>query len=218
MIIYTDNAATTGMSDTAIAAPCSLLACRGIYGNPSSLHSVGQRGRRSLQGAGRPWPGAPGCDPALFTSGGGGPITRPLSPPPASALRREKHIVSTAFGAPRRAPHPEEAGKRGFEVECCPWASWAPLHRAGGYGHSPRHRPCDHHVRQQRDRLYPAYPEIGAVCKEKGVISTRMPSRRRGHLHIDVKAQNIDMLSLSGHSSTAPRAPVCCMPARASLW
>ena len=121
MTIYTDNAATTKMSDTALAA---MLPClQDNYGNPSSLHSVGQRAAEALQGARETVARCLGCDPKeiIFTSGGSEADNQAIiSAARWGALKGKKHIISTAFEHHAVLHTLKKLEKEGFDVELLP--------------------------------------------------------------------------------------------------
>ena len=207
MTIYTDNAATTKMSDTAVAA---MLPClQGNYGNPSSLHSVGQRAAEALQGARETVARCLGCDPKeiIFTSGGSEADNQAIiSAARFGALKGKKHIISTAFEHHAVLHTLKKLEKEGFEVE---------LLDVGELGTvTPEQvakaiRPDTAlvtimYANNEIGSILPI-PEIGAVCREKGVLFHTDAVQAAGHLHINVREQNIDMLSLSGHKFHGPK-------------
>ena len=207
MTIYTDNAATTRMSDTAVAA---MLPClQGNYGNPSSLHSVGQRAAEALQGARETVARCLGCDPKeiIFTSGGSEADNQAIiSAARFGALKGKKHIISTAFEHHAVLHTLKKLEKEGFEVE---------LLDVGELGTvTPEQvakaiRPDTAlvtimYANNEIGSILPI-PEIGAVCREKGVLFHTDAVQAAGHLHINVRKQNIDMLSLSGHKFHGPK-------------
>ena len=207
MTIYTDNAATTKMSDTALAA---MLPClQDNYGNPSSLHSVGQRAAEALQGARETVARCLGCDPKeiIFTSGGSEADNQAIiSAARLGALKGKKHIISTAFEHHAVLHTLKKLEKEGFEVELLPVGTTgtiAPEQVAAAI----RPDTALVTIMYANNEIGSILPiaEIGAVCREKGVIFHTDAVQAAGHLHIDVKAQNIDMLSLSGHKFHGPK-------------
>ena len=207
MTIYTDNAATTRMSDTAVAA---MLPClQGNYGNPSSLHSVGQQAAEALQGARETVAKCLVCDPKeiIFTSGGSEADNQAIiSAARFGALKGKKHIISTAFEHHAVLHTLKKLEKEGFEVE---------LLDVGELGTvTPEQvakaiRPDTAlvtimYANNEIGSILPI-PEIGAVCREKGVLFHTDAVQAAGHLHINVREQNIDMLSLSGHKFHGPK-------------
>ena len=207
MTIYTDNAATTRMSDTAVAA---MLPClQGNYGNPSSLHSVGQQAAEALQGARETVAKCLGCDPKeiIFTSGGSEADNQAIiSAARFGALKGKKHILSTTFEHHAVLHTLKKLEKEGFEVELLPVGELGTV--------TPEQvakaiRPDTAlvtimYANNEIGSILPI-PEIGAVCKEKGVLFHTDAVQAAGHLHINVREQNIDMLSLSGHKFHGPK-------------
>ena len=207
MTIYTDNAATTRMSDTAVAA---MLPClQGNYGNPSSLHSVGQQAAEALQGARETVAKCLGCDPKeiIFTSGGSEADNQAIISAARYGQRKgKKHIISTAFEHHAVLHTLKKLEKEGFEVELLPVGELGTV--------TPEQvakaiRPDTAlvtimYANNEIGSILPI-PEIGAVCKEKGVLFHTDAVQAAGHLHINVREQNIDMLSLSGHKFHGPK-------------
>ena len=207
MTIYTDNAATTRMSDTAVAA---MLPClQGNYGNPSSLHTVGQRANEALQSARETVARCLGCDPKeiIFTSGGSEADNQAIiSAARWGALKGKKHIISTAFEHHAVLHTLKKLEKEGFEVELLPVGTTGTI-TPEQVAAAIRPDTALVTIMYANNEIGSILPiaEIGAVCREKGVIFHTDAVQAAGHLHIDVKAQNIDMLSLSGHKFHGPK-------------
>ena len=207
MTIYTDNAATTKMSDTALAA---MLPClQDNYGNPSSLHSVGQRAAEALQGARETVARCLGCDPKeiILTSGGSEADNQAIiSAARWGALKGKKHIISTAFEHHAVLHTLKKLEKEGFEVELLPVGTTGTI-TPEQVAAAIRPDTALVTIMYANNEIGSILPiaEIGAVCREKGVIFHTDAVQAAGHLHIDVKAQNIDMLSLSGHKFHGPK-------------
>ena len=207
MTIYTDNAATTKMSDTALAAMLPFL--QDNYGNPSSLHSVGQRAAEALQGARETVARCLGCDPKeiIFTSGGSEADNQAIiSAARWGALKGKKHIISTAFEHHAVLHTLKKLEKEGFEVELLPVGTTGTI-TPEQVAAAIRPDTALVTIMYANNEIGSILPiaEIGAVCREKGVIFHTDAVQAAGHLHIDVKAQNIDMLSLSGHKFHGPK-------------
>ena len=207
MTIYTDNAATTKMSDTALAA---MLPClQDNYGNPSSLHSEGQRAAEALQGARETVARCLGCDPKeiIFTSGGSEADNQAIiSAARWGALKGKKHIISTAFEHHAVLHTLKKLEKEGFEVELLPVGTTGTI-TPEQVAAAIRPDTALVTIMYANNEIGSILPiaEIGAVCREKGVIFHTDAVQAAGHLHIDVKAQNIDMLSLSSHKFHGPK-------------
>ena len=207
MTIYTDNAATTKMSDTALAA---MLPClQDNYGNPSSLHSVGQRAAEALQGARETVARCLGCDPKeiIFTSGGSEADNQAIiSAARWGALKGKKHIISTAFEHHAVLHTLKKLEKEGFEVELLSVGTTGTI-TPEQVAAAIRPDTALVTIMYANNEIGSILPiaEIGAVCREKGVLFHTDAVQAAGHLHIDVKAQNIDMLSLSGHKFHGPK-------------
>ena len=207
MTIYTDNAATTKMSDTALAA---MLPClQDNYGNPSSLHSVGQRAAEALQGARETVARYLGCDPKeiIFTSGGSEADNQAIiSAARLGALKGKKHIISTAFEHHAVLHTLKKLEKEGFDVELLPVGTTGTI-TPEQVAAAIRPDTALVTIMYANNEIGSILPiaEIGAVCREKGVIFHTDAVQAAGHLHINVREQNIDMLSLSGHKFHGPK-------------
>ena len=193
MTIYADNAATTKMSRTAIDAMLPYMETH--YGNPSSLHSVGQEAAEALQDARERIAACLGCQPReiIFTSGGSEADNQALrSAAVLGARKGKRHILSTAFEHHAVLHTLKRLEKEGFEVELLPVI---------------RDDTCLVTIMYANNEIGSVLPiaEIGAVCREAGVLFHTDAVQAAGHLHINVRDENIDMLSLSAHKFHGPK-------------
>ena len=205
--IYVDNAATTKMSRTAIDAMLPYM--DKIYGNPSSLHTVGQQAADALRKAREEAAQMLGCDPGeiTFTSGGSEADNQAIVSAAAIGARKgRKHIVSTAFEHHAVLHTLKRLEREGFEV------TLLDVHENGivsarQVADAIREDTCLVTVMYANNEIGSIQPiaEIGAVCREKGVIFHTDAVQAVGHVHINVRDENIDMLSLSAHKFHGPK-------------
>jgi len=207
MYVYADNAATTKMSRTAIDAMANYY--DNIYANPSSLHSAGQQAKEALEDARSRVAACLGCEPReiYFTSGGSEADNQAILS--AAYLGRRKckmHIISTAFEHHAVLHTLEKLKKEGFEITLLDVSKGHNI-TAQQVKDAIREDTCLVTCMYANNEIGSVLPiaEIGAVCKEKGVIFHTDAVQAVGHIAIDVKAQNIDMLSLSGHKFHGPK-------------
>ena len=207
MQVYADNAATTKMSRTAIEAMLPYMET--YFGNPSSLHSVGQRANEGLQQARETVAEVLGCQPKeiYFTSGGSEADNQAIvSAALYGAKKGKKHIISTAFEHHAVLHTLKRLEQQGFDV------TLLEVHQNGmvtpeQVAAAIREDTCLVTIMYANNEVGSIQPiaEIGAVCKEKGVLFHTDAVQAAGHLHIDVKEQKIDMLSLSAHKFHGPK-------------
>ena len=207
MHVYADNAATTAMSQTAINAMLPYF--NKVYGNPSSLHSIGQEAKEALEAARATVAQCLGCEPReiIFTSGGSEADNQAIiSAARFGARKNKKHIISTAFEHHAVLHTLNRLEKEGFEV----------TYLDVSQGHNITAQQVKDAIREDTCLVTTMYgnneigsilpiPEIGAVCKEAGVPFHTDAVQAVGHVKINVKEQNIDMLSLSGHKFHGPK-------------
>ena len=207
MQVYADNAATTKISDHALQAmiPCF----EKFYGNPSSLHSVGQEAKEVLEDARARVAACLGCEPReiYFTSGGSEADNQAIvSAARFGARKGKRHIISTAFEHHAVLHTLNRLEKEGFEVTLLDVSN----------GHNVTAQQVKDAIREDTCLVTCMYAnneigsvlpiaEIGAVCKEAGVPFHTDAVQAVGHIAIDVKTQNIDMLSLSAHKFHGPK-------------
>ena len=207
MQIYADNAATTKMSRTAIDAMLPYMET--YFGNPSSLHTIGQQAVEALQKARETVAECLGCQPReiTFTSGGSEADNQALVSAARIGERKgKKHIISTAFEHHAILHTLKKLEKEGFEVQLLDVGPTGTV-TAQQVADAIREDTCLVTIMYANNEIgsIMPIPEIGAVCKEKGVLFHTDAVQAAGHLHIDVKAQNIDMLSLSAHKFHGPK-------------
>ena len=207
MQIYADNAATTKMSRTAIDAMLPYMET--YYGNPSSLHTIGQQAAEALMNARQTVAACLGCQPReiTFTSGGSEADNQALVSAARIGERKgKKHIISTAFEHHAILHTLKKLEKEGFEVQLLDVGPTGTV-TAQQVADAIREDTCLVTIMYANNEIGSVLPipEIGAVCKEKGVLFHTDSVQAAGHLHIDVKAQNIDMLSLSAHKFHGPK-------------
>ena len=207
MNIYADHAATTRMSQTAIDAMLPYMSQ--CYGNPSSLHTVGQRANEALTQARERIAACLGCDAGeiTFTSGGSEADNQAIiSAARLGEKKGKKHIISTAFEHHAVLHTLKKLEKEGFAV------TLLDVHENGMVSAQQveaaiRPDTCLVTIMYANNEIGSVQPiaEIGAVCRSKGVLFHTDAVQAAGHLHIDVVSQQIDMLSLSAHKFHGPK-------------
>lgn len=207
MQVYADNAATTKMSKTAISAMMPYM--ENIYGNPSSLHSIGQEAAEALYSAREKVAACLGCEPKeiIFTSGGSEADNQAIISAAKNGARKDKkHIISTAFEHHAVLHTLKKLEKEGFEVTLLDVGEMG-LVTAQDVEKAIRPDTCLVTVMYANNEIGTIQPikEIGKICREKGVVFHTDAVQAAGHIKIDVQDQNIDMLSLSAHKFHGPK-------------
>ena len=205
--VYADNAATTQMSRAAIDAMLPYMET--IYGNPSSLHSVGQQAAEALQNTRERIAACLNASPReiYFTSGGSEADNQAiLSAARLGARKGKKHIISTAFEHHAVLHTLKKLEKEGFEIELLPVGAIGTI-TAQQVKSALRADTCLVTVMYANNEIGSILPiaEIGEVCREAGVLFHTDAVQAAGHVPIDVQAQHIDMLSLSAHKFHGPK-------------
>ena len=205
--VYVDNAATTAMSDVAVEAMKPYL--QGIYGNPSSLHSVGQRAKEELEKARQTVADCLGASPReiYFTSGGSEADNQAIrSAAYNGAAKGKKHIISTNFEHHAVLHTLKKLEGEGFEV------TYLPVDKNGLITAEQ----VEEAIRPDTALVTTMYAnnevgsilpikEIGAVCRNRKVTFHTDAVQAVGHIPVNVEGDNIDMLSLSAHKFHGPK-------------
>ncbi len=207
MMIYADNAATTKMSRAAIEAMTACL--EEEYGNPSSLYALGQRAKERLEQARGEIAAVIGADPGeiTITSGGSEADNQALRTGAALGKRAGKtHIISTAFEHHAILHTLKRLEEEGFSVTLLPVHEDG-LVRVEELEAAIREDTCLVSVMYANNEIGTIQPirEIGEICRKHGVLFHTDAVQAVGHVPIDVKDQNIDMLSSSAHKFHGPK-------------
>ena len=205
--VYADNAATTAVSPQVLEA--MLPYYKEVYGNPSSLYSVGQKAKAALEEARQTVAACLGAEAGeiYFTSCGTESDNWAIKGA-AHAMRKKgkDHIITSAFEHHAVLHTCQALEKEGFTV------TYLPVHENG----IVRPEELEAAITDRTGLVTIMYanneigtiqpiPEIGAICKKHGVWFHTDAVQAVGNVHIHVKEQNIDMLSLSGHKFHAPK-------------
>ena len=207
MYVYADNAATTKVSPTAVAAMMPFLTEE--YGNPSSFYSLGQRAAEALVKARETVAECLGAEPGeiYFTSGGSEADNQAIrSAAFVGAKKGKRHIISTKFEHHAVLHTLAQLEKEGFDV------TLLDVHPNGvitveDVANAIREDTCLVTIMFANNEIGTMQPikEIGALCREKKIPFHTDAVQAVGHVPINVKEMNIDMLSLSGHKFHSPK-------------
>ena len=207
MKIYADNAATTKMSRTAIDAMIPYM--EKVFGNPSSLYSIGQEAKEAIEKAREQIAAVINADPReiFFTSGGSEADNQALRSAAAIGARKgKKHIISSAFEHHAILHTLKKLEKEGFEV------TLLPVHENGivvpeELEAAIREDTCLVTIMTANNEIGTIQPvkEIGEICKKHNILFHTDAVQAAGHIHIDVKDWNVDLMSVSAHKFHGPK-------------
>jgi len=206
-LIYADNAATTKMSEAAVQTMISVA--RDCYGNPSSLYSLGQRARETLEESRKIIAGVIGAEPneILFTSGGSEADNQAILSAAATGRKNGKmHIVSSAFEHHAVLHTLEKLKKEGFTITLLDVHENGIVH-PDEVEAAIRDDTCLVSIMYANNEIGTIQPirEIGAICRKHGVLFHTDAVQAVGHIPIDVKADQVDFLAASAHKFHGPK-------------
>ncbi len=207
MTVYADNAATTQMSKSVLDSMMPLLT--DIYGNPSSLHTIGQIAKEHLEAARETVANCIGADPKeiYFTSGGSEADNQAIrSAAYIGARKGKKHIISSKFEHHAVLHTLDALKKEGFTVTLLDVYSNG-IVKPEDVANAITDDTCLVTIMTANNEIGTVQPiaEVGKICKEKGVLFHTDAVQAVGHIPVNVKDMNCDMLSVSAHKFHGPK-------------
>lgn len=205
--IYVDNAATTRLSDVAFEAMKPFM--QDIYGNPSSLHHIGQTAKEYLDEARAKIAKCINAQPneIYFTSGGSEADNQAiLTAAYNGAKKGKKHIISSKFEHHAVLHTLDKLKNEGFEIQLLDVYKNGII-KVEDVKNAIRNDTALVTIMTANNEVGTVQPirEIGEICKEKGVVFHTDAVQAIGHIKIDVSEMNVDMLSASAHKFHGPR-------------
>jgi cysteine desulfurase len=207
MNVYADNAATTKLSESSLNSMMPFL--QDVYGNPSSLHSVGQKAKEYLEAAREDVANAIGAKPKeiYFTSGGSEADNQAIRTAAfLGAKKGKKHIISSKFEHHAVLHTLNALEKEGFTVTLLDVYSDG-IVKPEDVKNAITDETCLVTIMTANNEIGTIQPiaEIGKICKGKGVYFHTDAVQAIGHIAVNVNDMNVDMLSASAHKFHGPK-------------